>query len=260
MSFDVLLCLFYNWIIGNTFDMEDIMNTLNNNEFGIVKRSSSLSDQIAEKLLFMIRDRKLKPGDMLPPERELAEMMGVSRPTLRGALGALSIMNIIENRQGSGTYVTSLEPEQVIEHLDVIFSINDHTIVELFEARRVIEVGLTGIAAIKVDEEKSIMLLSLCEKSKDLIHDVEAFMQCDLDLHETIMDIADNSFLSLFMKSINKLNLYSRRRTNEFLHIREMAVQAHCEIVNAIIAHDVEKAKLAMQKHLELVEAEFRKQ
>jgi GntR family transcriptional regulator, transcriptional repressor for pyruvate dehydrogenase complex len=236
------------------------MDTIEKNEFGLIKRSSSLSDQIAEKILSMIRDRRLKPGDMLPPERELAEMMGVSRPTLRGALGALSIMNIIENRQGSGTYITSLEPEQVIEHLDVIFSVNDHAITELFEARKVIEVGLAGMAATKVDEKSAKKLLSLCDKSKDLIHDVDAFMQCDLDLHETIMEIADNSFLSLFMKSINKLNRYSRLRTNEYLAIREMAEEAHWEIVNSIIARDADKAKLAMQKHLESVEAEFRKQ
>jgi GntR family transcriptional regulator, transcriptional repressor for pyruvate dehydrogenase complex len=236
------------------------MDTIEKNEFGLIKRSSSLSDQIAEKILSMIRDRRLKPGDMLPPERELAEMMGVSRPTLRGALGALSIMNIIENRQGSGTYITSLEPEQVIEHLDVIFSVNDHAITELFEARKVIEVGLAGMAATKVDEKSGEKLLSLCDKSRDLIHDVDAFMQCDLDLHETIMEIADNSFLSLFMKSINKLNRYSRLRTNEYLAIREMAEEAHWEIVNSIIARDADKAKLAMQKHLESVEAEFRKQ
>ena len=233
---------------------------MQNNEFGVIKRSSSLSDQIAEKILSMIRDKKLKPGDMLPPERELAEMMGVSRPTLRGALRALSIMNIIENRQGSGTYVTALEPEQVIEHLDVIFSVNNHSVSELFEARRVIEVGLAGIAASKINEEQSKELLALCEKSRDLINDTEGFMQCDLDLHDRIMEIADNSFLSLFMKSVNKLNLYSRILTNEVVEIREKTVKAHLEIVEAIVSHDVNAARLAMQSHLAFVEKEFKKQ
>jgi DNA-binding FadR family transcriptional regulator len=84
-------------------------------EFGTFERNA-LSERIAMRLLQMIREQKLRPGDHLPPERDLAAMMQVSRPSLREALRALSIMNIIEHRQGSGTYVTSLEPERLSEY------------------------------------------------------------------------------------------------------------------------------------------------
>jgi len=76
--------------------------------FGTLQRDV-LSEKIVEKLLTLIREKQLRPGDRLPPERELATMMGVSRPSLREALRALSIMRVIENRQGSGTFVTSLK-------------------------------------------------------------------------------------------------------------------------------------------------------
>src|SRR5450759_795463 len=95
-------------------------------QFGTFERNS-LSEQIADRILQMIKDRQLHPGDMLPPERELAEMMGVSRASLREALRALSIMNIINNRQGSGTYITSLHPEHLVEQLEVVFALDDST-------------------------------------------------------------------------------------------------------------------------------------
>src|SRR5512146_521879 len=84
-----------------------------------------LPKKIATRLLSLIKEKHLRPGDKLPPERELAVMMQVSRPSLREALRALSIINIIEIRQGDGTYVTSLEPELLIEPLDFVFSLDD---------------------------------------------------------------------------------------------------------------------------------------
>src|SRR5690606_3169450 len=74
--------------------------------FGTFKKSS-ISEDIVDNLLSLIRERELRPGDKLPPERELAAMMQVSRPSLREALRALAIMNIIEIRQGDGTYIPS---------------------------------------------------------------------------------------------------------------------------------------------------------
>ena len=106
--------------------------------FGTLQKEA-LSEKIAERLLSLIKEKQLKPGDRLPPERELAVSMGVSRPSLREALRALSIMHIIENRQGSGTYITSLQPETLVEHLDFIIALNDSSFLDLFEARKILE-------------------------------------------------------------------------------------------------------------------------
>ena len=118
-------------------------------------RKDVLSERIAHSLLNLIKEKQLRPGDRLPPERELAAMMKVSRPSLREALRALQIMNIIDNRQGSGTYITSLEPERLIEHLDIIFTLNDTTYSELFEARKILEAGVAGLAARDITDETS---------------------------------------------------------------------------------------------------------
>ena len=87
--------------------------TADSSVFGIFNRKL-LPDRIAERLVSLIAERKLRPGEKLPSERDLATMMQVSRPSLRVALRALDMMKIIEIRHGSGTFVASLKPERLI--------------------------------------------------------------------------------------------------------------------------------------------------
>ncbi|MCB0176501.1 MAG: FadR family transcriptional regulator, partial [Anaerolineae bacterium] len=96
---------------------------------------------IARRLMTLLKEKQLKPGDKLPPERELAAMMQVSRPSLREGLRALSMMNVLEIRQGDGTYVTSLDPELLVEQLSLVLALDDSTLLQLFEARKILEVG-----------------------------------------------------------------------------------------------------------------------
>jgi GntR family transcriptional regulator, transcriptional repressor for pyruvate dehydrogenase complex len=222
-------------------------------EFGTFQRSN-LSEQIAERIISMIKEQQLKPGDLLPPERELAETMGVSRPSLREALRALSIMNIIENRQGSGTYVASLEPERLIEHLDIVFSLDDSTFQELFEARRIIELGIAGLAAEMCRPEDELELNAIHLKSVESVNDSKTFMDSDLELHNKILQITRNPILSLFMRSVTKLSIMSRKRTNEYPDVRQQTVLDHSKIIQAIVSHNSEEAKNAMKEHLDHVE------
>ena len=222
-------------------------------EFGTLERNV-LSEQIADRILQMIKDRKLHPGDMLPPERELAVMMGVSRPSLREALRALSIMNIIDNRQGSGTYITSLQPERLVEHLEIVFALDDSTYLNLFAARRIVEVGLAELAATKITDEEIGELRACLTRSLETVEDEELFLESDLELHNRIRVAARNSILSLFMRSINKLSLYSRRRTGEFPEVRRQTLIDHQEIVDALSRRDPAAARRAMLDHLNHVE------
>lgn len=125
---------------------------MTNFDFGIFNRDP-LADKVAERLIDLIKDQQLHPGDSLPPERELAEMMGVSRLVIRSALHALSIMKIVENRKKAGTFITSLEPEQLVEHLEFVFSLNDSTYLDLLKVRMVVKPALAEFAARNVTNE-----------------------------------------------------------------------------------------------------------
>jgi GntR family transcriptional repressor for pyruvate dehydrogenase complex len=221
--------------------------------FGILEKDV-LSEKIVERLLNLIREKQLLPGDRLPPERELAPMMGVSRPSLREALRALSVMKVVENRQGSGTYITSLRPELFVNHLDFIFTVNDATFLDLFRARRIIEVGLVGLAAESINEEQLARLEECLKRSAASVEKPEVFLQIDLELHGIIIEAAHNRTLSLFMNSINQINTASRRRTNELPEVRRRTQRDHKAIVRALREHDPEAAAKAMRNHLAHVE------
>jgi GntR family transcriptional regulator, transcriptional repressor for pyruvate dehydrogenase complex len=217
-----------------------------------------LSEKIVDKLLTLIREKQLRPGDRLPPERELAIMMGVSRPSLREALRALSIMRVIENRQGSGTFVTSLKPELFVEHLDFIFKVNDATFMDLFQARKILEVGLASLAAPRITFEEIVVLEDCVQRSALNIDDPEAFLKADLEIHQHIINAAQNHILALFMESINQLNVASRRRTGELPEVRRQTLQDHRAILAALKAHDPALAGDAMRHHLDFVEQQLK--
>ncbi len=131
-------------------DDDDAKATLES-RFSVISRST-LPEEIANRLLTQIKEQELRPGDKLPAERNLARMMNVSRPVVREALRALAIMRVVDIRQGDGTYITSLEPKQLISHLDLVFAKDGVALVQLVEARRIVEAGNVRLAALRVTE------------------------------------------------------------------------------------------------------------
>lgn len=220
---------------------------------------SSLAEDIATKLLSLIKDRKLSPGEKLPSERELAILMEVSRPSLREALRALSLMRIIEIRPGDGTYISSLEPINLLEHLNFVYSLNDYSFLELLEARKIVEVGIAKVAALKISAQQLEELDTCLENSVRNQKAPKVFIEADLRLHEIICEAADNGLLSRFMLSISTLSKASRMRTTEIEGVPARVIQDHQKIIAALRNHDVDAAQNAMQAHLTFIEDQLRK-
>lgn len=215
---------------------------------------TTLSEDIVSKLLALLKEKKLRPGDRLPPERELAERLQVSRPSLREALRALSIMHVVEIRQGSGTYISSLEPKRLVEHLDFVFALADSTYLALFEARKVVEVGICGLAATRITDEGLARLESCLEKAQRGLTDAELYFQADVELHEIITEAAASPILSSIMAGISHLSLASRKRTAVLPGIAHQVIEDHQAIIQALKLHDPEAARQAMYQHLTYVE------
>jgi len=226
-------------------------------DFGTVQKES-LSDQIAERIKQMIREDKLRPGDKLPPERELAATMGVGRPVLREALRALSLMNIIEIHQGAGTFVTELETTKLLEHLEFVFSIDDSSILDLFETRKVIESGIAELAAQRISDAEIAILESALEEAVQVKEDPAAFLNADHEFHLWIVSIADNPILLRFMESIYQLGLASRTRTGHLDGVIPQSVDDLQQIFAALRDRDPLAARKAMWQHLENVESRLK--
>jgi GntR family transcriptional repressor for pyruvate dehydrogenase complex len=226
--------------------------------FSPLQKQQTVAEAISAEILDLLRQKQLKPGDKLPPERELAEILGVSRPSLREALRALSIMKVVEVRQGDGTYVSALKTEDLVEHLEFVFMLDDSTTLQLFEARKIVETGNASLAAERISDEELAALHACLEHSEQSVDDPEAFMQADIELHEIITRAARNPMLERFMASIRTLGRASRHRTSHMRKVREKVVGHHRQIVVALERHDPQATGAAMLQHLEFVEQMYR--
>lgn len=226
-------------------------------EIPAIKRRS-LSEEIADRLIQLILQGKLKPAQKLPPERELAEMLQVSRPSLREALRALAMRNIIEIRQGDGTYVTSLTPDLLLEPLDFLLSLDESSFFHLFEARKILEPGIAALAAERISDEDLNRLDECVRRMKASADDPDAYLQADQDMHNTILKAAGNPVLTRIMMSVSGLSLASRRRTVDLPGVRVNAPLDHQAIVDALRAHEAEKSRQMMLRHLTNVENALR--
>ena len=227
--------------------------------FGTVTREA-VPQQIVSRLLDLIQQRHLGPGDRLPAERELAASMGVSRSSLREALRALTVLGVTEMRHGTGTYVSSLEPELLVRPLSFVLSLSEQASDQLFEARRVVEPAMAALAASRIDDATLERLDGCVARGRDCIGDATAFMETDLELHDAIRVAAENAVLGRFMESIRALGLASRRRTGSLRAVQEQTVKDHRAIVRALRARDPEGASTAMLRHLVNVERNAREE
>lgn len=222
-----------------------------------VQRKRNTTEIIVEKLIALIRDRSLIPGDRLPPERELALLMNISRPPLREALKALEIMNLIEIRQGSGAYVKKLEPEKVAEHLDIVFTLDETLYHDLFKARRVLESAIARMAAENITDEELRTIEENISVAASKVSDAKRFLELDYQLHSLILSASRNRILPVFVQSINRLNLTVREKTNGHIEVRRSTIEDHERILAALQRRDPQKAAAAMEEHLFNVETGY---
>lgn len=223
-------------------------------------QKSLMAAQAIERIKGMVVRGELVPGQALPPERDLAVRLAVSRPTLREAIRALTAMNILESRQGDGTFVTSLDPLLLTEPLNFMLRIDDSAILALFEVRRILEADAIALAAERITDEELATLQQLVTKAAATVDQPEIFLNYDFEIHSAIIRATRNPILISLASSISQLSLESRRRTSRLPGVRAQAHADHEEIVNAIGMRDAHAARAAMIRHLTAVEKAFRAQ
>ena len=160
------------------------------------------------------------------------------------------MVNVVEVRQGSGAYVTSLKPELLVEHFDFVFALDDSTFTELLEARHMIEPGLAAMAAFKATDEEIAALHACLERSAAAVDDADAFLEVDLELHDLILAAARNQIMTRFMAGLTRLGTASRKRTGVLRDVREKSHREHVAIVQAIQRGDHLAAAAAMESHI----------
>ncbi len=198
----------------------------------------------------LIDGGQLRPGDRLPPERELAQQVGVSRPSVRAGLRALAAMGVLQSRHGAGTFIRSGPPSLDSEPLSFLAALHGFTREQMFEARRVLEVGVAGLAAERATGEH---LAAIAEEMTGLfasLDDPQAFLRHDIRFHRAIAAAAGNPILASLVEMVSAIFYAQRRKTADRAHDRRESAEAHRAIYSALRARDGQRAREAMNAHL----------
>jgi GntR family transcriptional regulator, transcriptional repressor for pyruvate dehydrogenase complex len=215
----------------------------------------AVTDEAIEKIKAMITSGALRAGDRLPKEADLAADLGLSRNSLREAVRALALVNILDVRRGDGTYVTSLEPQALLEALNFIVDFHrDDTVLEFLQVRRILEPAATAMAAERITPEEVQGLQELLD-SLGPNPDPEDLVDKDMEFHRRIVACAGNSVLSSLLESMSGPMTRARvwRGITQTGTVARTIAEHHA-ILDALTARDPEVARSWATVHIAGVE------
>lgn len=198
-----------------------------------------------------IASGELAPGQKCPPEGELAAQLGVSRSSLREAIRALSALGVMEARHGSGTYVSSLEPAEILKGFALLVDIFPFdSVLELFEIRRALESHAAAAAAARSTPELLSELDELVTKMEATDNSAD-ISDLDARFHEAICEAGGNATLTglmtLFRSRGRHFNIFD---SAEGAKVREVSNKGHRDILEALHRRDPASAATATAAHV----------
>jgi len=225
--------------------------------FGPVLRSQTTGQAVEQHLKELIRARRLLAGHRLPPERQLAERLGVSRSTLRGALQSLAEQGVVTGRQGSGWTV---QPSRgvVAANLAVYFSLEDVSFDELFAARRAVEPPIAAGAALHRSDAQ-VMALQQSIEAMRATSDPAAYLAADSDFHAMLASASENVLFSVLVAPVFSLLQDVRERLSGQDSVISASHGEHQRILDAVRRQDAEGAQQAMLDHIDRFVASWRR-
>lgn len=204
----------------------------------------ALTDVAIERIKQMIIDGELRPGDRLPPERELGERLGLSRNSLREAVKALEVMRVLDVRRGDGTYVTSLEPDLLLDVIGFVVDLqHDSTVLELLEVRAILEPQAAAMAAHHITDADIETLRDLVDAAREA-NTIEELVANDMEFHHRITAIAGNQYLASVLRTLSTGTHRARIwRGLTQTGAGERTIAEHAAIVDALAQRNAELAR-----------------
>jgi GntR family transcriptional repressor for pyruvate dehydrogenase complex len=216
-------------------------------EFG---RHETVGQVLLQQLITLVQEGSLQPGDKLPPERELARLLGISRPSVRQALSALSLIGLVESRQGSGTYLAENLDQLPLEPFVYRLLLNRGSFDELMEVRRLIEPYVAAQAAKRGTDEQ---MREIQEAFDAYTADVEgadeiAEAHSGTAWHQAIARASGNQTFVVLLAGLNDLVDAAGRLLGSLT--RGASLESHRQITEAVVGRDAKRAERAMREHL----------
>ncbi len=211
-------------------------------------------EQVLRQIQEQIATGRLKPGDKLPPERELAERFHVSRSSVRDAIQALQVMRLVRSRQGGGTAVCEISADSLVSPLAEALAGRQELVAELIEVRKMIEPPLAARAAANATEEEIGRLEDLLRRQAEKTRRGESIIEEDSEFHYTIALAARNSVVRRMVDMLMDLLRESRARGMQIPGRPARSLAGHRRVVAAIRRRDPRAAHAAMLRHIREIE------
>lgn len=212
----------------------------------------TLGEQVAMQLAEMIADKRWQPGERLPPEMELCEVLNVGRSTLREALKSLAFIGMVRMRPGDGTYVSDLSNRLLDRILAKGLLKTEKDLADVCETRMILETEGAAIAAERSTDQDLARLRELISKGRETLRtDNRSFPNIDLDFHIAVANASHNRLLPRLLMDIRGILAEWITKSQELPGLRENAQEQHESILRCIANHDPVGAREEMRGHLE---------
>jgi GntR family transcriptional repressor for pyruvate dehydrogenase complex len=210
-----------------------------------------LTEHLVRQMKTWVLRGLVQPGERLPPERELAGMLNVSRASLRQALKVLQVMGVLEVKQGSGNYLSDSATRILRQPTDLLIPLRGLSFAELFEARRATEAEAAACAAMRATDMDRHRITRELEQMRVQLHDPPAYFRHDVAFHRQIALASGNSVFVWFLEMAIKVMAEAWLARAKEGH-QERTFAEHTAIHAAIESRQPEQAREAMLRHLML--------
>jgi GntR family transcriptional regulator, transcriptional repressor for pyruvate dehydrogenase complex len=218
-----------------------------------VVRKNKVYEEVAQQIERLIL-KKLRPGDKLPSERELAEMLKVSRSSIRDAIRGLELRGLVEPRQGAGTIVRESAVEPLANPFASALKRRKEMVSELLDFRKMLEPPLAARAATHASADEILEMEEILQRQDAKQSQGEPAVAEDAEFHYSVALASDNSVVLKVLDIIMDLLRETRERSLQVEGRPQKSLAGHRRILAAIKRHDAEGAKSAMRRHIEDVE------
>ncbi|GEL07353.1 FadR/GntR family transcriptional regulator [Salisediminibacterium halotolerans] len=205
---------------------------------------------IVKEIDRIINHDELAPGDKLPSERELAERLQAGRSSVREALRALELLDLIETRKGEGTFIKAANSQQLIELLANFFLRDPKARKDVTETRRVIETEAVRLGCSRATEEQKQGLAEIVAQSFEKMADNVIPYEEDYQFHKALVETSGNRLLINIWRPLLEYSKVALKASLEREGRIEQALYEHEEIVHAIFRNQEDTAVSALQRHL----------
>jgi GntR family transcriptional repressor for pyruvate dehydrogenase complex len=220
--------------------------------FTALPRESTLSSRVARQMETMITANRLRPGDRLPPERELARQFGVSRTVVREAVSALTARSLLEVVPGSGTVIRSPSAQSVTQAMSLFLRAGQPQpdYAKVSEVRRVLEVEIAGLAAERRTEEDLRRMEATLREMAESVRTRDDFARVDIAFHSALAQATQNELFGLLLDSVADIMVQVRHLGFAVPGATERTLRHHRAIFAQVERSDWEGARQAMREHL----------